>query len=171
MLYVGRIDESKGCKTLIEHFTRYVRETGQSNLKLVMIGKAVMPIPDHIQIVTTGFVSETTKMHAIQSCRFMVAPSAYESLCISILESWLLKRPVLTNGDCAVLRGQCLRSDGGLWYSDYEEFREASDLLMSDPELATRLGMQGYSFVQKNCIWPKVDEKYQEVLSSVAEAH
>jgi glycosyltransferase involved in cell wall biosynthesis len=168
ILYVGRIDESKGCKSLIEHFTRYVRETGQPSLKLVLMGKAVMPIPDHPQLIATGFVSETTKLHAIQSCRFMVAPSPYESLCISILESWLLKRPVLSNGDSTVLRGQCQRSNGGLWYSGYEEFKEAAGLLLENQELAGVLGEQGYEFVQRNCIWSRVDRKYLESLSSIA---
>jgi glycosyltransferase involved in cell wall biosynthesis len=168
MLYVGRIDESKGCKSLVEHFTRYVKETGQPGLKLVLMGKAVMPIPDHPQLIATGFVSETTKLHAIQACRFMVAPSPYESLCISILESWLLKRPVLSNGDCAVLRGQCRRSNGGLWYSGYDEFKEAAKLLLENPELAGVLGEQGYEFVQGNCIWSRVDRKYLESLSSIA---
>jgi glycosyltransferase involved in cell wall biosynthesis len=168
ILYVGRIDESKGCKSLIEYFTRYVKETEQPSLKLMMVGKAVMPIPGHPQLIATGFVSEATKLHAIQSCRFMVAPSPYESLCISILESWLLKRPVLSNGDCRVLRGQCLRSNGGLWYSGYETFKEATELLLKDRGLAVVLGEQGYEFVQRNCIWSLVDQKYLDVLSSVA---
>jgi glycosyltransferase involved in cell wall biosynthesis len=168
ILYVGRIDESKGCKTLIEYFTRYVQETEQPSLKLIMVGKAVMPIPDHPQLVATGFLSEATKLHAIQSCRFMVAPSPYESLCMSILESWLLKRPVLTNGDCNVLRGQCLRSNGGLWYSDYETFKEATELLLRNTKLAAALGQQGHDFVQRNCIWSRVDQKYLQILSSIA---
>ena len=168
ILYVGRIDESKGVKTLIEHFTRYVEETEQPNLKLVMVGKAVMPIPSHPQLIATGFVSETTKRHAIQVCRFMVAPSPYESLCISILESWLQKRSVLSNGDCSVLRGQCLRSNGGLWYNDYETFKEATELLLKDRDLARVLGEQGYQFVQCSCIWERVEQKYLEILLSVA---
>jgi glycosyltransferase involved in cell wall biosynthesis len=168
IVYVGRIDESKGCKTLFEYFTRYVKETEQPSLKLMMVGKAVMPIPSHPQLITTGFVSETTKLHAIQSCRFMVAPSPYESLCMSILESWLLKRAVLSNGDCRVLRGQCLRSNGGLWYSDYATFKEATTLLLADRELADVLGEQGYQFVQRNCIWSRVDRKYLEMLASMA---
>ena len=168
ILYVGRIDESKGCRSLIEYFTKYVKDTGQPRLKLVMVGKAVMPVPDHPQLIATGFVSETTKFHAIQASRFMVAPSPYESLCISILESWLLKRPVLCNGDCGVLRGQCQRSNGGLWYTGYEEFREATKLLLEDREFAGVLGEQGYEFVQRNCIWSRVDRKYLEVLSSIA---
>ena len=169
ILYVGRIDESKGCKILIEYFTRYVKETQRANLKLVMVGKAVMPVPGHPQLITAGFVSETTKLHAIEACRFMVAPSPYESLCISILESWLLKRPVLSNGDCEVLRGQCQRSNGGLWYGDYEEFKEAANLLLEKREVAQVLGEQGYEFVQRNCIWSRVDQKYLQVISSIAD--
>jgi glycosyltransferase involved in cell wall biosynthesis len=168
IVYVGRIDESKGCKSLIEYFTRYVKETEQLDLKLVMVGKAVMAIPDHPQVITTGFVSETTKRHVIESCRFMVAPSPYESLCIAILESWLLRRPVLSNGDCSVLRGQCLRSNGGLWYSDYETFKETTELLLECAELAEVLGEQGHEFVQRNCIWSRVDRKYLNILSFIA---
>ena len=169
VLYVGRIDESKGCKSLIEYFTRYVKETQRPSLKLVMVGKAVMAIPDHPQLIAAGFVSEATKIQAIQSCRFMVAPSPYESLCISILEAWLLKRPVLTNGNCQVLRGQCQRSNGGLWYNDYEEFKEAANLLLDKREIAEVLGEQGYEFVQRDCVWLRVDQKYLELLSSVAD--
>jgi len=168
VVYVGRIDESKGCKSLIEYFRRYVEETKQPDLKLVMVGKLVMPVPDHPQLILTGFVSETTKLHAIRSCRFMVAPSPYESLCISILESWSLRRPVLSNADCAVLRGQCMRSNGGLWYSAYEEFKEAANTLLGSRELETALGQQGYEYVQRNCIWPRVEQQYLEVLASIA---
>jgi glycosyltransferase involved in cell wall biosynthesis len=67
-----------------------------------------------------------------------------------------------------VLRGQCLRSNGGLWYSDYETFQEAANLLLEDRELAGVLGQQGYEFVQRNCIWSRVDQKYLEILSSIA---
>jgi glycosyltransferase involved in cell wall biosynthesis len=168
ILYVGRIDESKGCKVLIEYFTRYVEETRQPNLKLILVGKTAMVVPAHPQIIQTGFVSETTKLHAIRRCRFMVAPSPYESLCISALESWLMKRPVLANGNCAVLRGQCKRSNGGLWYCDYEDFRETASMLLSNAPLADTLGFQGYGFVQEHCTWPGIEYQYRKILSAIA---
>ena len=80
----------------------------------------------------------------------------------------MMKRPVLVNGDCSVLRGQCLRSNGGLWYSGYEEFQEAMEILLLDRDLADVLGEQGYQFVQRNCVWPRIDEGYLKVFSSIA---
>lgn len=117
LLYVGRIDESKGCGTLLEFFQRYIAEFSKRDLKLVMIGKPVMEVPDHSQLLTAGFVPEATKFHAIRACRFMVAPSPYKSLCFAAIEAWLMRKPVLANGNCSVLRGQCMRSNGGLWYA------------------------------------------------------
>jgi len=168
ILYVGRIDESKGCKTLVEYFERYITEVSNQELKLLMVGKAVMSVPDHPRIVMAGFVPEATKYRAIRQCRFMLAPSPYESLCIAALESWLLGKPVLANGDCAVLRGQCIRSNGGLWYAGYEEFREAMNRLLSDDALVRILGMQGEAFVRKNYTWEEVDRRLMAVLSSIA---
>ena len=170
ILYVGRIDEGKGCKSLLEYFTKYLQETDDGYLKLVLVGKAVMNVPEHPQVLTTGFVSEATKLHLINSCAFMIAPSPYESLCISALESWMLARPVLSNGRCKVLRGQCTRSNGGLWYSNYEEFREAATMLLRDRTLAAKLGEQGRKFVQGTCTWQRVDERYLEILGSIASA-
>ena len=43
-------------------------------------------------------------------------PSYFESLSMVALEAWALGRPVLANGRCDVLKGQCIRSDAGLYY-------------------------------------------------------
>jgi glycosyltransferase involved in cell wall biosynthesis len=170
VLYVGRVDESKGCGILIEFFQRYIAEVSGTDLKLLMVGKAVMPVPDLPWIVASGFVPEATKYWAISQCEFMVAPSPYESLCIAALESWLLGKPVLANGDCAVLRGQCVRSNGGLWYANYEEFREAMNCLLNDDALVRALGTQGEAFVRKTYTWEEMDRRLMGVLSSIASA-
>jgi glycosyltransferase involved in cell wall biosynthesis len=168
ILYVGRIDESKGCARLIEFFERYAAESAWPDLKLLLVGKDVMRAPGSPNIVLSGFVSEATKWCAIRECRFMVAPSPYESLCIAALEAWLAKKAVLANGDCAVLRGQCVRSNGGLWYTDYEEFREAMNYLLENDPVAHTLGAQGEAFVTANYTWEAVDRRLTRILDSVA---
>jgi glycosyltransferase involved in cell wall biosynthesis len=160
MLYVGRIDESKGCKTLVEWFGRYISDHPDSNLRLVLAGKAVMSIPSHPRIIAAGYVSEAVKQALINGSMCMVAPSPYESLCISALESWWQERPVLANGECLVLAGQCRRSNGGLWYRDYEEFQECVSLLLSDDSLRLQMGRQGKQFVAHEYTWDRVEQIY-----------
>jgi glycosyltransferase involved in cell wall biosynthesis len=170
MLYLGRIDESKGCKTLMDWFARYTSEHSASNLHLVLAGKAVMPIPLHPRIIAAGYVSETTKQALIKRATFMIAPSPYESLCISALEAWLHERPVLANGDCLVLVGQCRRSHGGLWYCNYEEFAECISLLIDDEQLRTQLGQRGKRFVAQEYTWDRVEKVYQRNIALI-ESH
>ena len=54
------------------------------------------------------------------------------------LEAWALGRPVLANGRCDVLKGQCIRSNAGLYYESYEEFAEALYSLESNGPLHAR---------------------------------
>ena len=44
LVYVGRIEREKGCSRLFEDFLRYVQEKAP-HLNLVLVGKAVLPIP------------------------------------------------------------------------------------------------------------------------------
>jgi glycosyltransferase involved in cell wall biosynthesis len=168
VVYAGRVEEGKGCDTMAEYFERYVSETEKHDLKLVMLGKGTVPHRAHPQMIRTGFVTENTKIHALRNCRLMIAPSPRESLCIAALEAWQAEKPVLANAGSQVLRGQCLRSNGGLWYSGYEEFREGMDRLLNDQNLAETLGRQGQLFVEQNYSWEAFESRAGEVLSWAA---
>ena len=48
----------------------------------------------------------------------LIMPSYFESLSMVALEAWALGRPVLANGKCDVLKGQCVRSNAGLYYEN-----------------------------------------------------
>ena len=129
ILYVGRIDENKGCPDLFRDFLRFKEETG-SPVRLVLIGSSVLPVPDHPDILHLGFLPERDKFDALDGALLLVMPSFYESLSMVTLEAWAMGKPVLANARCEVLKGQCLRSNAGLFYEDYGEFREALDLLL-----------------------------------------
>ena len=73
-------------------------------------------------------------------------PSYYESLSMVALEAWALGKPVLANGQCDVLRGQCIRSNAGLYYENYAEFVEAVRVLDGTPHVAATLGQNGSRF-------------------------
>jgi glycosyltransferase involved in cell wall biosynthesis len=169
VLYVGRIDENKGCRELFTFFRRYREETS-SQLRLALVGKAVLPIPDDAGIVHLGFLSDAAKWNAIAACDALVMPSRYESLSMVTLEAWWAGRPVLANAKCAVLRGQCQRSNAGLYYSGYDEFRESLAVLEAAPELRARLGENGRRYFDANYAWDVVERKYLALFERVRSA-
>jgi glycosyltransferase involved in cell wall biosynthesis len=166
IVYVGRIDESKGCKELFNYFIRYKIENPIS-LKLVLIGKAVMEVPNHPDIFPLGFVSEQDKFNCIMASELLVMPSRFESLSIVLFEAWHCNKPVLVNGNCEVLKGQCIRSNGGLWYSNYEEFKECLETLLKNHNIGKILGENGKRFVDENYSWEIVEEKYLECIKAL----
>ena len=140
-IYVGRIDENKGCKELFEYFQRYAA-TFPRGLDLVLVGSAIMPVPKHPRIHHLGFLDDEDKFDALAAADLLIMPSYFESLSMVALEAWALGRPVLANGRCDVLKGQCIRSNAGLYYERYEEFAEALYSLESNGPLHARLGQQ-----------------------------
>ena len=120
-IYVGRIDENKGCKELFEFFDGYSRDV-YGRLSLLLIGQSLMPTPPHPRIRHLGFLDDADKFDAMAAADLLIIPSYFESLSMVALEAWALGRPVVANGRCDVLKGQCLRSNAGLCYDSYPEF-------------------------------------------------
>ena len=79
------------------------------------------------------------------------------------LEAWALGRPVLANGRCDVLKGQCIRSGAGLYYESYEEFAETLYSLESNGPLHARLGLNGREFFTRHYAWPVIERKYLDM--------
>jgi len=52
-----------------------------------------------------------------------------------VLEAMKLEKPVLVNGKCDVLRGHCVRSNGGLYYQNYYEFEGCVNYLLEHKEV------------------------------------
>jgi glycosyltransferase involved in cell wall biosynthesis len=162
-IYIGRIDENKGCGELFDYFQRYAR-TFPHGLDLLLVGKPVMPVPTHHRIRHLGFLSDQDKFDALAAADLLIMPSYFESLSMVALEAWALGRPVLANGRCDVLKGQCIRSRAGLYYESYEEFVEALYALESNGPLHARLGRNGREFFARNYAWSVIERKYLEML-------
>jgi len=169
LVYVGRIEPEKGCAVMIDYFLRYQRET-RANLTLALLGRSTMEIAENVHLQSLGVATEAEKLAAIAKARALVMPSRHESLSMVVLESWMMGRPVLVNGDCEVLRGQVLRANGGLYYRRYEEFAAAVDTLRAEPALADALGRQGQAYFEANYSWDVVMGKYEALLAKVRAA-
>jgi glycosyltransferase involved in cell wall biosynthesis len=173
VVYVGRIDANKGCAELFDFYQRYA--TGRRDAPtLVLIGKPVLDIPKHPFIKHIGFVDDRDKFDVIAAATALVMPSYYESLSMVALEAWALGRPVIANAHCDVLLGQCLRSNGGLYYANAEEFAAVLERVLTDDGLVDRLGRNGRQFYEQHYSWAVIDGKYLDMfafLSSHAPSH
>ncbi|HVL66659.1 MAG TPA: glycosyltransferase [Vicinamibacterales bacterium] len=161
-IYIGRIDENKGCRELFDHYRRYAAAFPRG-LDLVLAGSAVMPVPEHRRIHHLGFVSDQDKYDALAAADLLIMPSYYESLSMVALEAWAMGKPVLANGRCDVLKGQCIRSGAGLYYESYEEFVETLYSLESNGPLNARLGRNGREYFRQHYAWPVIEGKYLEM--------
>jgi len=167
LAYVGRIEPEKGCAVMLDHFLRW-QEERRASVTLALFGKGTLKVTENVHVQLMGVVGEGEKLAALSRARALLMPSRYESLSMVVLEAWMMGRPVLVNGDCEVLRGQVLRSGGGLYYRRYAEFAEALDLLLAAPGVADTLGRQGRAYFLENYTWERVMEKYERLLARVA---
>ena len=168
-IYVGRIDENKGCAELFKFFQRYVLAPA-SKLSLVLVGHSLLPIPSHPRIRHLGFVSDQDKFDAMAASDLLIMPSYFESLSMVALEAWALAKPVLANGKCDVLRGQCVRSNAGLYYDNGAEFMETLATLERNKWLAVALGRNGRQFFREHYDWPVIERKYLDMIERLQKA-
>ena len=129
VLYGGRIDPGKGCEELIEYFSGYVKDGGDATLALM--GVKLMSLPEEPFIRFAGLLSDRERVQALEAATVVVCPSPYESLSLLALEALAVGTPVLANARSAVLVEHCVRSNGGLYYADRDEFVECLKLLVA----------------------------------------
>jgi glycosyltransferase involved in cell wall biosynthesis len=104
----------------------------------------------------------------MSAANILLMPSQMESLSIVTLEAWSVGTPAMVNAGCAVLRGHCIRSNGGLYYSDYDEFEACLDLLLEHRALAAALGKNGQEYVETHYQWDIIDQKLMKIVDLVA---
>jgi glycosyltransferase involved in cell wall biosynthesis len=164
-LYGGRIDPGKGCEELIEYFGAYTSDGGEGSL--VLMGLKLMPLPEEPFINFAGMLSEQERLQALEAATVVVCPSPYESLSLIALESLAVGTPILCNARSDVLVDHCLRSNGGLFYRDRDEFAESMRLLVADPRLRAALGRSGREYVRRNYRWDVVLGKFDRMIARV----
>jgi glycosyltransferase involved in cell wall biosynthesis len=164
-LYGGRIDPGKGCEELIEYFSRYVQAGGDATLALM--GVKLMALPEEPFIKFAGLLSDRERLQALEAATVVLCPSPYESLSLLALEALSVGTPILVNGRSPVLVEHCVRSNGGLYYSDGDEFVECLKLLVRDDRLRAEMGRNGREYVRSNYRWDVVLGKYEKVFAKI----
>lgn len=153
LLYVGRVDLGKGFLEMAEWFLHWKKNSKLPH-KLKIVGKIASKIPPRIlenqNVEFLGFVEEQTKILLLQNCSCLINSSPLESFSIVLMEAWLAEKPVLVNGKSDVLKGHCLRSNGGLFYSDKKSFSATLDYILEHPMDSLEMGKNGKRYVEQN---------------------
>ena len=164
LVYVGRLDASKGVAELIRYFVAFRERTGRE-IRLVLLGAGDLEIPRYDFIESVGFVDEESKRNVIAGAVALVQPSYFESFSIVLCEAWVQARPALVQGKCAVLRGQAVRSSGAIPYEGYAEFETSLEYLLDNPDIADAMGRSGQRYVRDRYEWKSVMEGTEDTLS------
>ena len=163
LVYVGRLDPMKGVKQLCEFFVE-LKNQYPSSLKLVLAGDPMVELPEHKDIVITGFLEESLKHAAIKGSLALVQSSYFESFSIVLCEAWVQNRPALVQGASTVLRGQAMRSNGAIPYEGYAEFEQAVMMFLENPQLADEMGINGRRYVERQYEWSNVISNVEATL-------
>ena len=168
ILYAGRKDEGKNIYTLLKYFQEY-RLRNHSDLKLVLIGGGKIQLNNKLQdiVIDLGYVDKQDKYDAYAASLVLCQPSKHESFSYVIMESWLCGRPVLVHEECAVTRDFVVRSQGGLYFSDYFEFEGCINYLLDHKDISAKMGENGCYFVTNNFDWKIVMKKYIDFLKKL----
>lgn len=166
MVYVGRIDEGKNCDWLFKYFLEYKRRKNHP-IQLVLMGKAVIPVPEDKDIISLGFVDDQDKFDGMAGARLLVLPSEFESLSMVVLEAMNVYTPVLVNGKCPVLKGHCIKGNGSLYYNDYFEYEGAVNYILENEAAVGQMVKNARAYVDANYQWKTIVERLSCLIEQI----
>lgn len=168
VIYSGRREDGKGTPLLCDYMAAFRARTGR-DVKLVFTGRGDIPAPPELwpHVLDLGFVSEEEKHEAMAGAVAFTHPSIMESFGIVLLEAWMAGTPALVRADSRVLRWQCERSAGGLWFRNYIEFELELMALLDRPALRNALGRAGREYVQREYAWPAIEKRFLDAVDSL----
>ena len=177
ILYLGRLNETKGIHLLIDAFGQILPQMADARLVIVgpddgylqhlIIKISQMGISDRVLIV--GPVSETEKFTAYMDADICVLPSIYEPFGITVLEAWACGVPVIVTKGCGI--ADVVKSAGLVVDYNKEQMASAILQLLKNEELRKKFGESGKKFVNEvydyDNIWKQIEVVYLECCKAV----
>jgi len=158
LLHCGRIDVNKGCTQLVDYFLKYKKDYSK-DLKLILTGSNKINLPSDTGIIYKGFVSNDEKLRLMSGANIFVMPSPNESFSIVTLEAMAQETPILASSKSEVIVDHVKKSSGGIFYDDYNSFKDGINFLLKNKQKSKDLGANGRKYVTGNYKYTKIQEK------------
>lgn len=174
VLYLGRLDPTKGIDLLIRSFAPVAREFDDSVLMLVggdmghneEFRQRVRSLGLDDRVIFTGFVSKEDKMAAYTDADVFVTPS-FTGFPVTFLEACLCGAPIVTTGQGDLL-GWVDNTVGFNTAYTPEALASAIGSLLADDDLRARFGEQAKELVRTRYNWQAIVHEIEAFYTKVA---
>jgi glycosyltransferase involved in cell wall biosynthesis len=175
ILYLGRLDPTKGIELLIRSFARIAGESDDA--LLVLVGgdmghnegflQVVRSLHLDDRVIFTGFVSKDDKMAAFTDADVFVTPS-FTGFPVTFVEACLCGTPIVTT-DAGDRLSWIDGSVGILVEYTPEALADAVGRLLADEELRKQYGEQGKALVRTTYNWQAIVGEIESLYGSVVD--
>lgn len=175
LLYVGRIEKTKGLDLLVRVFADIVHE--QNNLILVIIGNDDDGYLNEIRILMhnlkieekvaiIGYVSDKDKISAYVDADIMIYPRKWEPFGLSILEACACGIPVICSTRCGI--AEFINGAAGLcFHYDFDSLKNAIVQLLNNPELHDKYSKGGKQLIAEQFTPTKIGDIIEALYNSL----
>ncbi|HQD25907.1 MULTISPECIES: glycosyltransferase [Methanoculleus] len=174
VLYLGRLDPTKGIDLLIRSFALLAREF--DDVVLMLVGEdmgfnhefkqLIQSLGISDRVIFTGFVSKEDKLAAYIDADVFVTPS-FTGFPVTFLESCLCGTPIVTTGHGDLLEWIDNTIGFNTEYTP-EAFAETVGRLLNDDALRARLGEQAKELVLTRYNWQSIVHEIENFYAKVA---
>lgn len=173
VLYLGRLDPTKGIDLLIRSFAEVAREFDDAVLMLVggdmghneEFKKRIGSLGLDDRVIFTGFVSKEDKMAAYTDADVFVTPS-FTGFPVTFLEACLCGTPIVTTGKGDLL-GWVDNTVGLNTAYTPEAIASAIGRLLSDDALRARFSGQAKELIRTKYNWPAIVHEIEAFYAKV----
>jgi len=168
LLGLGRLGFEKGFDILIRSLSLLNEECGSTHLIIAGDGpertnleNLVKELGLQSRVKFFGMVDKKRVNELLSNCRFLVVPSRREGFGVVNIEAMASQKPVIgsrVGGIPEIIR----HGQTGLLVKpeDPEDLARAMQYLISNPEIAERMGKKGRRLVEKHFTWKAIAQKY-----------
>jgi glycosyltransferase involved in cell wall biosynthesis len=179
ILYLGRLDPTKGVDFLIGAFNYAVNTAGLTNVKLAVCGpdfgflpKANVLVKQYglsDKVLFTGMLSEEEKLQAYVDADIVAYPEVSNVWGLVPMEAAACGKPVIvseTNHIASVVKTG--KFGFAVKYGNVPEFGKLLTDALKDTENLRHMGCVGKEFVQQNFSWEKSIPQLERIYSEVS---